>query len=84
MATKKRLTLALKAPEQEADGGGVKALPAGTGGEGENLSEVIGARDYQLFVYNNISLCKIFAVLIFIVVGRILHSWPPFFLFMIS
>ena len=28
------------------------------------LSEVIGARGYQLFMYNNISLDKIFAVLI--------------------
>ena len=32
--------------------------------KGKNLSEVIGARDYQVFVYNNISLSKIFAVLI--------------------
>ena len=32
-ATKKRLTLALKAPEQEADGSENKALPAGTAGE---------------------------------------------------
>ena len=35
METKKRLTLALKAPEQEADGSETKALPAGTAGEGE-------------------------------------------------
>ena len=35
MATKKRLTLALKAPEQEADGSKTKALPAGTAGEGD-------------------------------------------------
>ena len=33
MATKKRLTLALKAPEQEADGSETKALPAGTAGD---------------------------------------------------
>ena len=33
MATKKRLTLALKAPEQEADGSKTKALPAGMAGD---------------------------------------------------
>ena len=35
METKKRLTLALKAPEQKADGGGVKALPAAREGDEE-------------------------------------------------
>ena len=35
MATKKRLTLALKAPEQKVDGSGVKALPAGTAADGD-------------------------------------------------
>ena len=31
--------------------------------KGKNLSEVIGAWDYQVFVYNDIGLSKIFAVL---------------------